>query len=153
MLGSASVRINSAEQTFRLSAVVVLMHPVAIYTTHPSSTPRYALQPRLVVPVALAAGQWYYNTQLSGQLGLPPLTLADQCGLLAGFLTCKAVFWVQVYEENKPKFDPEEVRRAKRPTLVDVEDVSEDLRDMLKKKTASDKDVGGQEGGDAKPAA
>ncbi len=45
----------------------------------------------------------------------------------------QAVFWVQIYEENKPKFDPEEVRRGKRPTLVDVEDVSEDLRDMLKK--------------------
>lgn len=49
----------------------------------------YALQPRLIVPVVLGAGQWLYNTQLSGQLGFEALSLADQCGLLAGFLTCK----------------------------------------------------------------
>lgn len=53
----------------------------------PSS--RYALQPRLLVPVALGAAQWWYNTQLSAALGLQPLSLADQCGLLAGFLSYK----------------------------------------------------------------
>lgn len=44
------------------------------------------------------------------------------------------VLWSQIYEETKPKFDPKAIRKAKRPQLVAVEDVSQDLSTILQEK-------------------
>lgn len=41
------------------------------------------------------------------------------------------MLWSQIYQETKPTFDPETIRKAKRPQLVDIEDVSQDLAAIL----------------------
>lgn len=53
------------------------------------------------------------------------------------------MLWSQIYEETKPKFDPEEIRRAKRPQLVEVEDVSQDLAAILEATKSDDQRPGG----------
>lgn len=90
----------------------------------------HSLQPRLLCLIGLVAAMALYNANAES-LGSRPLTLIEQGAAVGGFLSYKVALILQVYEELKPKYDPEELLKSKRPALVQVEDVSLDLKELL----------------------
>eukprot|EP00892_Ulva_mutabilis_P003422 jgi/Ulvmu1/1451/UM011_0181.1 len=97
---------------------------------------RQQLQPRLLVPVALGAAVWTFNTQSGDQL-----TLTEQGSLLAGFFSFKIAHGLLLYRELRPKFDSE-VQTRRIPKMDDIEDVSFDIyaRGTQKLKAIEDAD-------------
>merc|ERR1712136_676755 len=82
-----------------------------------------ALQPRLLVPVALAAGAWYYNQTAETPLGL----VEGGCRLL-GFGSYKLALVIELWESLKPRPKTRaELDREARPSLPQLEDV-DDIR-------------------------
>ena len=77
------------------------------------------LSPRLLVPIALGAGAWGL-----GKLNGEPLPLAVDGGLILGFLSHKAGLVLEVWDELKPKVDPDAGLKKERPRmdLPEVED-------------------------------
>lgn len=88
-----------------------------------------ALNPRLLVPAALAAAAWLYNQNAEPevQLGL----LEEGC-LILGFASYKLALGSEIWDSLKPKAKTaEEIARESRPMLPQLEDV-EDVRPDLK---------------------
>eukprot|EP00192_Tetraselmis_astigmatica_P021331 CAMPEP_0117652974 /NCGR_PEP_ID=MMETSP0804-20121206/2935_1 /TAXON_ID=1074897 /ORGANISM="Tetraselmis astigmatica, Strain CCMP880" /LENGTH=267 /DNA_ID=CAMNT_0005459101 /DNA_START=94 /DNA_END=896 /DNA_ORIENTATION=- len=86
-----------------------------------------ALKPRLLLPVALAAGAWWFN-----QNSETPLGLVEEGCLFLGFSSYKLALVVEVWESLKPRPKTrEELDRQERPMLPELEDI-EDIRPDLK---------------------
>ena len=77
------------------------------------------LSPRLLIPIALGAGAWGVG-KVTGE----PLPLAVDGGLVLGFLSQKAGLILEVWDELKPKVDPDAGLKKERPRLdlPEVED-------------------------------
>ena len=77
------------------------------------------LSPRLLVPISLGAGAWAVG-KVTGE----PLPLAVDGGLVLGFLSHKAGLILEVWDELKPKVDPDAGLKKERPRLdlPEVED-------------------------------
>ncbi|GMH33835.1 hypothetical protein BSKO_01669 [Bryopsis sp. KO-2023] len=109
----------------------------------PEGIPRYlakwlasyyhAINLRLSVLVALAAGLSFYNGVFP-----EPLPLASQGSLLLGFLAYKVSFFQLLYDDLKPKFDPDRFTGpGKPPSLTQgLPEEKEDL-DLYGRKKAS----------------
>lgn len=95
------------------------------------------LSPRLLVPVSLGAGAWALG-KISGEL----LPLAVDGGLVLGFLSHKAGLVLEVWDELKPKVDPDAGLRQERPRmdLPEVEDWRVVLRREEKEKEKQEKE-------------
>lgn len=78
------------------------------------------LSPRLLVPISLGAGAWAVGKYVTGE----PLPLAVDGGLVLGFLSHKAGLVLEVWDELKPKVDPDAGLKKERPRLdlPEVED-------------------------------
>uniref|UniRef100_A0A061QQQ0 Uncharacterized protein n=1 Tax=Tetraselmis sp. GSL018 TaxID=582737 RepID=A0A061QQQ0_9CHLO len=87
-----------------------------------------ALRPRLLLPVALAAGAWYYNEASGSSIGV-----TEEGCLFLGFCSYKLGLIVELWESVKPRpKSRDELMRQERPMLrqlEDVEDVRPDLKD------------------------
>lgn len=93
---------------------------------------RTALQPRLLVLPGLLAAAAAYNAAAGPE---DQLGLVEQGCLLGGFLSWKVALVLKIYEDLKPRpLTQEEILRQTRPTLVQVEDVKLDLREIARKK-------------------
>lgn len=84
------------------------------------------LSPRLLVPISLGVGVWAV-----GKVNGEPLPLAVDGGLLLGFLSHKAGLILEIWDELKPKVDPDAGLRQERPAL-DLPEV-EDWRVVLER--------------------
>jgi len=87
---------------------------------------RYSLNPRLLLLIGLACScaAWNALQPVEQQIGL----VEEGC-LLGGFLGYKISLFLKVYDDLKPKIlTEEELMRASRPVLEDLEDVSMDFR-------------------------
>lgn len=86
---------------------------------------RQAIRSRLLIPIGLAAGSAAWNhVYPESQIGI----VEEGC-LLGGFLGYKIALFLKVYDDLKPKIlTEEELMRANRPVLEDLEDVSLDFR-------------------------
>jgi hypothetical protein len=81
---------------------------------------KQALTPRLLVPVGLIAAAAAWNQLLPDYT----LSLVDQGCMLGGFLSYKIALILKIYDDLKPRaLTEEEMLRASRPQLVEVEDV------------------------------
>ena len=98
---------------------------------------RYSLNPRLLIPVGLVLGCFFYNSlhDSGSQLGL----VEEGC-MIGGFLGYKVALITKVYDDLKPKvLTAEELMREKRPDLVEIDgDVDDSLLWDTKKKNGSE---------------
>eukprot|EP00890_Picochlorum_soloecismus_P003719 jgi/Picsp_1/4348/NSC_01854-R1_hypothetical protein CHLNCDRAFT_138304 [Chlorella variabilis] len=87
---------------------------------------RYSLNPRLLLLIGLACSCAAWNAlQPAGQ----HIGLVEEGCLLGGFLGYKISLFLKVYDDLKPKrLTEEELMRASRPVLEDLEDVTMDFR-------------------------
>lgn len=86
---------------------------------------KQAARARLLLPVALAAGCSVWNAiNPDAQIGI----VEEGC-LIGGFLGYKISLFLKIYDDLKPRLmTQEELMRASRPVLEDLEDVSLDFR-------------------------
>ena len=95
------------------------------------------LSPRLLVPLSLGIAVWAVG-KTTGE----PLPLAVDGGLILGFLSHKAGLVLEVWDELKPKVDPDAGMRKERPRmdLPEVEDWRVVLERERKEKEAREKE-------------
>lgn len=102
-----------------------LEQPVAKFFAKLIAGYRQSLTPRLLIPVGLVAGCAAWNT-------LVPefqLSIVDEGCMLGGFLSFKIALVLKIYDDLKPRaLTEEEMLRASRPQLADIEDVPLRLR-------------------------
>eukprot|EP00884_Botryococcus_braunii_P022578 jgi/Botrbrau1/9003/Bobra.0148s0106.1 len=89
---------------------------------------RHALQPRLLMLILLGAGVGAYNNFAADPL--PPVV---DLSLFVGFLSYKVALLLVMWDDLKPKFDPNLLSRPQRPQLPVLDDVEPlDLRPKAK---------------------